>query len=226
MECPSCRAEVPGSKFCMECGAPLPRACHACGCAIPGAAKFCPECGAKLGLVGAPVSRSPASVPPAPAAPVASAERRQLTVMFCDLVGSTALSARLDPEDLREIIAAYHKCVAEVVGRFEGFVAKYMGDGVLGYFGYPQAHENDAESAVRAALATLEAVGQAAPAGERLAARIGLASGLVVVGDLLGVGAAQEQTVVGETPNLAARLQTLAEPDAVVIAQSTHRLTS
>src|SRR5215212_6190500 len=127
MECPSCRAEVPGSKFCMECGAPLPRACHACGCAIPGAAKFCPECGAKLGLVGAPVSRSPASVPPASAAPVSSAERRQLTVMFCDLAGSTALSSRLDPEDFRAVMAAYHAIVATAVQRSGGFVAKYLG---------------------------------------------------------------------------------------------------
>src|SRR5688572_7451386 len=143
--------------------------------------------------------------------------------MFCDLVGSTALSTRLDPEDLRELIAAYHKCVAGVVSRFEGFVAKYMGDGVLVYFGWPQADEADAERAVRAALATLEAVGPAAPVGEKAAARIGIASGLAVVGDLLGAGAAQEQTVIGETPNLAARLQTLADPGGAVIDAETRR---
>ena len=143
--------------------------------------------------------------------------------MFVDLVGSTALAARLDPEDMREVIGAYHRRIAETVGRFGGFVAKYMGDGVLVYFGWPQADEADAERAVRAALATLEAVGQIAPAGERLAARIGIASGLAVVGDLLGAGAAQEQTVIGETPNLAARLQSLADPGCAVIDAETRR---
>src|ERR1700757_5259852 len=151
------------------------------------------------------------------------AERRQLTVMFCDLVGSTALSARLDPEDLREVIGAYHAAVAEEIGRFNGFVAKYMGDGVLAYFGYPQAHEDDAERAVRAGLAVVAAVRRSkAPVPLRM--RVGLATGLVVVGDLIGSGAAREEAVVGETPNLAARLQALAEPDSVVIADSTRRL--
>jgi class 3 adenylate cyclase/predicted ATPase len=166
----------------------------------------------------------------APSAPVATeptrrdeAERRQLTVMFCDLVGSTALSARLDPEDLRSVIGAYHKCVAETVGRFDGFVAKYMGDGVLVYFGYPQAHEEDGERAVHAALAVIDAIGRL-DLSERLQVRLGVASGLVVVGDLIGEGAAQERGVVGETPNLAARLQDLAPPDSVVIAESTRRL--
>jgi predicted ATPase/class 3 adenylate cyclase len=153
------------------------------------------------------------------------AERRQLTVMFADLVGSTALSARLDPEELRDIIGAYHRGCAEVITRSGGFVAKYLGDGVLAYFGYPQAHEEDAERAVRAGLALTEAVakldaGQAAS----LRVRVGIATGLVVVGDLLGEGAAQEQAVVGETPNLAARLQGLAEPNTVVIADNTRRL--
>jgi class 3 adenylate cyclase len=155
----------------------------------------------------------------------ASAERRQLTVMFCDLVGSTALSARLDPEDLRGIIATYHRCCAELVERNGGFVAKYMGDGVLAYFGYPQAHEHDAERAVRAGLNLVEAVPKLATnAGSPLQVRIGIATGLVVVGDLIGTGAAQEQAVVGETPNLAARLQAQAEPGAVAIASSTRRL--
>jgi class 3 adenylate cyclase/predicted ATPase len=144
-------------------------------------------------------------------------------LMFCDLVGSTALSARLDPEDLREVIGAYHAAVAEVVGRFDGFVAKYMGDGVLAYFGYPQAHEDDPERAVGAGLAVVEAV-RRLQAPELLQVRIGLATGLAVVGDLIGSGAAQERTVVGETPNLAARLQALAEPDTIVIADSTRRL--
>jgi class 3 adenylate cyclase len=156
----------------------------------------------------------------------ASAERRQLTVMFCDLVGSTALSATLDPEDLRAIITAYHRCCTEMVERHGGFVAKYMGDGVLAYFGYPQAHEHDAERAVRAGLNLVEVVPKVATnAGSPLQVRVGIATGLVVVGDLIGVGAAQEQAVVGETPNLAARLQALAEPGGVVIASSTRRLT-
>jgi class 3 adenylate cyclase len=152
-----------------------------------------------------------------------AAERRQVTVMFSDLVGSTALSARMDPEDLREVISAYQKCVAETVRRFGGFVAKYMGDGVLVYFGYPQAHEDDAERAVRAGLELIDAVTGlkcAAP----LQTRVGIATGLVVVGDLIGSGAAQEQAVVGETPNIAARLQGIAEPNMVVIAESTRRL--
>jgi len=142
--------------------------------------------------------------------------------MFCDLVGSTPLSSRFDPEDLRELIGVYHRTVTETVGRFAGFVAKYMGDGVLVYFGYPRAHEDDAERAARAGLAVVEAMrGLSAP--EPLAVRLGIASGLVVVGDLIGEGASQEQAVVGETPNLAARLQALANPDSVIIADSTRR---
>jgi class 3 adenylate cyclase len=163
--------------------------------------------------------------PAASAAVVSSAaERRQLTVMFCDLVGSTGLSARLDPEDLREVIAAYHRAVADVVRSFDGFVAKYMGDGVLAYFGYPQAHEDDAERAIRAGLGVVDAMGPLDSKSVELQARIGIATGLVVVGDLIGKGSAQEQSVVGETPNLAARLQSLAEPNALVIAASTRRL--
>jgi class 3 adenylate cyclase len=155
--------------------------------------------------------------------PQDTAERRHVTVMFCDLVGSTALSARVDPEDLREVISAYQKCVAETVQRFGGFVAKYMGDGVLVYFGYPQAHEDDAERAVRAGLELIHAVG-GLKSSTPLQTRVGIATGLVVVGDLIGTGSAQEQTVVGETPNLAARLQGIAEPNSVVIAESTRRL--
>ena len=151
------------------------------------------------------------------------AERRQVTVMFADLVGSTALSARMDPEDLREVISAYQKSVADTVGRFGGFVAKYMGDGVLIYFGYPQAHEDDAERAVRAGLELVAAVG-GLKTHAPLQTRIGIATGLVVVGDLIGSGASQEQAIVGETPNLAARLQGIAEPNSVVIAESTRKL--
>jgi class 3 adenylate cyclase len=152
----------------------------------------------------------------------AEAERRQLTVMFCDLVGSTPLSTRFDPEDLREIVGAYHRCVTDTVVRFGGFVAKYMGDGVLVYFGYPEAHEDDAERAVRAALAVIDAVGRLATS-EPLNVRLGIATGLVVVGDLIGAGAAQERGVVGETPNLAARLQALARPGTLVVADGTRR---
>ena len=143
--------------------------------------------------------------------------------MFSDLVGSTALSASMDPEDLREVISAYHKCVAEIVRRFDGFVAQYLGDGVLVYFGYPQAHEDDAERAVRAGLELIAAVGVLKTSAS-LQTRIGIATGLVVVGDLIGSAAAQEHSIVGETPNLAARLQGLAEPNMVVIAESTRRL--
>ena len=186
---------------------------------------------------GLPPTGGPAAAPPSgtghahqakghqakPAA--AEAERRQLTVLFCDLVGSTALSSQLDPEDMREVIQAYQDACTDAITRFEGYVAKYMGDGVLAYFGYPRAHEDEAERAVRAGLAVTKAISRlAAPDGTPLAARVGIATGLVVVGDLVGHGAAQEQAVVGETPNLAARLQALAEPGSVVIAPATRRL--
>jgi class 3 adenylate cyclase len=163
---------------------------------------------------------------PAREAPVSLAERRQLTVMFCDLVGSTALSARLDPEDLRAVIGAYQRCCAAVIERSGGFVAKYMGDGVLAYFGYPLADEHDAERAVRAGLALVVAVARLDTAARTpLQVRVGIATGLVVVGDLIGEGEARERGVIGETPNLAARLQALAEPGTVVIGPSTRRLT-
>jgi len=176
-----------------------------------------------LGMEPPTVARPAANAISAPTSPsTIDAERRQLTVMFCDLVGSTALSTRHDPEDLRELIGDYHRCVADMVGRFDGFVAKYMGDGVLIYFGYPQAHEDDAERAVRAALAVIEAVGRL-PGRQDLRVRLGIATGLAVVGDLIGEGAAQERGVVGETPNLAARLQGLAMPNTLVIAEATRR---
>ncbi|MCE3248629.1 MAG: cyaI3, partial [Geminicoccaceae bacterium] len=155
----------------------------------------------------------------------AEAERRQLTVLFCDLVGSTELSGQLDPEDMGAVTRGYQQCCAEVVERWGGHVAKYMGDGVLAYFGWPQAHEDEAERAVRAGLALIDALaGHKTPAGAPLAARVGIATGLVMVGELIGEGAAREQTVVGETPNLAARLQALAAPGSVVISQATRRL--
>src|SRR6202040_3043206 len=168
---------------------------------------------ASTAMVAAPTPSAPAQV---------DAERRQLTVMFCDLVGSTALSTRHDPEDLRELIGDYHRAVSKTVGRFDGFVAKYMGDGVLIYFGYPQAHEDDAERAVRAGLAVIEAVGQL-QAREDLSVRLGIATGLAVVGDLIGEGAAQERGVVGETPNLAPRLRALPPRNPLVIGEPTRR---
>ena len=152
-------------------------------------------------------------------------ERRQLTVMFCDLVGSTAMSTEFDPEDMREVILEYQKAVEGEIERIGGYVANYMGDGVLVYFGYPQAHEDEPERAVRAGLSIIDTVSRlSTPSGERLAARIGISTGLVVVGDLIGKGETQERAVVGETPNLAARLQGVAEPNSVVISPSTRRL--
>jgi class 3 adenylate cyclase/predicted ATPase len=181
---------------------------------------------AVAGLSSADCQRAPdqpvAKIEPSPHD---DAERRQLTVMFCDLVGSTALAARLDPEDMREIIAAYHKCCARLISGNGGFVAKYMGDGVLAYFGYPLAHEHDAERAVRAGLAIVEAAPKLqTAAGAPLHVRVGIATGIVVVGDLLGSGESQERGVVGDTPNLAARLQGIAAPDSVVIAEGTRGL--
>ena len=176
---------------------------------------------------GAPPPRSadPDAAPSPATAPAGKAERRQLTVMFVDLVGSTALSGRLDPEDMREVLRTYQNTVTGEIARVDGHVAKLMGDGVLAYFGWPRADEDEDERAVRAGLAIVEAVGRlASPAGEPLAARVGIATGLVVVGDLVGEGAAREEAVIGETPNLAARLQEAAPPGAVVIAAGTRRL--
>jgi class 3 adenylate cyclase len=152
-----------------------------------------------------------------------TAERRPLSVMFCDLIGSTALSARLDPEDLREVIRTYQARVASTIRSFHGFIARYVGDGVLIYFGWPQAHETDAERAVRAGLAVAAAVSEASVAGEALQVRIGIATGLVVIGEPIGSGDSRQQTAIGETPNRAARLQSLAGPGQVVIDVATRR---
>jgi class 3 adenylate cyclase len=222
MRCPMCMSEnAAARRFCAQCGVPLPSPCPACGFENEPTARFCGGCGKAVGEVAAP---APPTTTPLPRTD--SAERRQLTVMFCDLVGSTALSARLDPEDLREVIGIYHRCCAGVTERAGGYVAKYMGDGVLAYFGYPRADEHDAERAVRAGLHLVDAVaGLDTAAGAPLHVRVGIGTGLVVVGDLIGEGAAREQAVVGETPNLAARLQALAAPSTVVIGPSTRRLT-
>src|SRR5204862_6491493 len=174
-------------------------------------------------LTAAP--EAPSSIPVAVTEPKThdTAERRQVTVMFADLVGSTALSTDMDPEDLREVISAYQKCVAETVRHFGGFVARYLGDGVLVYFGYPHAHEDDAERAVRAGLELVAVVGGLKTRTPQQV-RIGVATGLVVVGHLLPSGQSEERGIVGETPDLAARLHSIAEPNMVVIAESTRRL--
>ena len=221
MRCPKCMSEnAAARRFCAQCGVPLPSPCPACGFENEPSRQVLRW--VRQANRGGHRSRRRLSCP----APLRTdgAERRQLTVMFCDLVGSTALSARLDPEDLREVIGAYHRAVGEIVAGFDGFVSRYMGDGVLVYFGYPQAHEDDAERAVRAGLGAIDAVSRLDVKSVRLQARVGIATGLVVVGDLIGEGSAQERSAVGETPNLAARLQTLAEPDAVIIAAGTRRL--
>ena len=158
----------------------------------------------------------------------AEAERRQLTVLFCDLVGSTELAARLDPEELREVLHAYHATCASAIAKYDGHIAQYLGDGLLVYFGYPRAHEDDAPRAVRTGLAIVEAIrdfnsSAATRSDVRLAVRIGIHTGLVVVGEV-GDGAKHELLALGETPNLAARLQAIAESDAIVISGSTHRL--
>ncbi len=228
MQCLSCQATLPEAvKFCIECGAPAPSVCASCGFANLARAKFCAECSARLNP-----NRSddvPTALPAAESflaadRNLASVERRQLTVLFCDLVGSTLMSSRLDPEDLRDVIGAYHRCIADTVERFDGFVARYMGDGALVYFGYPHSYEDNAERAVHAALVLVSNIAKLDVLGERLHVRIGIATGVVVVGELVNAGAAREQTALGETPNLAARLQAVAGPDCIVIAETTRRL--
>jgi class 3 adenylate cyclase len=184
-----------------------------------------PQPGAQPGTADAP--RTPSC--PAPVAPQSSdAERRQLTVLFCNLVDSTALASRLDPEDLRTVVRAYQAVCAEVIQRFDGHIAQYLGDGLLVYFGYPQAHEDEVQRAVRSGLGMVEAVGTlntrlAQEYGVRLTVRLGIHTGLVVIGEI-GSGGQQEQLAVGETPNIAARLQGLAAPDTVVISEATAHL--
>src|SRR5262245_18646442 len=174
----------------------------------------------------AELQRAPAIAPQVGTEPGRErAERRQLTVMFCDLVGSTALATRLDPEDMRQVMALFHRRIAEVIDDYQGIVARYMGDGVLAYFGYPQAHEDDVVQAVYAGLALVEtAANLQTGVDSPLQIQVGIATGVAVVGDLIGEGSSQEQAVVGDTPNLAARLQALAEPGTVMISATTRRL--
>ncbi|HLQ63636.1 MAG TPA: adenylate/guanylate cyclase domain-containing protein, partial [bacterium] len=184
-----------------------------------------PQAGAPPGTADAPRTKTL----PAPATPSSpDAERRQLTVLFCDLVDSTALSTQLDPEDLREVVRAYQATCAEVIQRFDGHIAQYLGDGLLVYFGYPQAHEDTVQRAVRSGLEMVDAMGTLNTRleqahGVRLAVRLGIHTGLVVVGEM-GSGGRQEQLALGETPNIAARLQGLAAPDTVVISAATAHL--
>ena len=181
--------------------------------------------GTALGTESGTRVQSERAVTSAPATAPSEAERRQLTVMFVDMAGSTALSRRLDPEEMNGLIRSYQNTVAGELARFEGHVAKLMGDGVLCYFGWPQAHEDEAERAVRAGLAVVHAVAALElPDGGSLSARVGIATGLVVVGDLMGGGSAQERAITGETPNLAARLQAAAQAGEVLIAEGTRRL--
>src|SRR5438477_9009747 len=216
MQCTNCAAEVPvRKKFCGQCGAAVARRCPACGAANLVPNKFCGDCGTKLR------GDSPAVVQTVrDSRPV---ERRQLTVLFCDLVGSTALSARLDPEDFSAIIAGYRRCISETVDFFDGFVARHHGDGAMVYFGYPQAHEDDAERAVQASLALVQAV-SALPTKEKLSARVGIATGLALVGDMSDSAVSEEHGILGDTPNLAARLQSLAQPGGVIISDRTKTI--
>jgi class 3 adenylate cyclase len=228
MLCLRCRTENrEGRRFCAECGTSLALACSACGFSNEPGEKFCGGCGAPLTAPAPSVAPGRGPEQQAPPGRPSPAERRQLAVMFCDLVGSTALAQGLDPEDMRDVMRAYQAACAEVITRFDGHIAQYLGDGLLVYFGYPLAHEDDARRAIRAALGILRAL-QAVNSdrrqdrGGRLAVRIGIHTGLVVVGEI-GAGSKHEHLALGETPNLAARLQALAKP-TVVISASTHRL--
>jgi class 3 adenylate cyclase/predicted ATPase len=223
MQCQICEfTNRDGARFCEECGAGLEVVCLDCGAANSAGGRFCSACGASLGTNGAPTGV-------ADLARDAAAERRQLTIMFCDLVGYTALSAKLDPEDLRDLIRRYQTVAAAEIRRYDGSVAKFSGDGIMAYFGFPKAHEDDAERAVLAGLAIVESVRglHASPGHEQasgLSVRVGIATGEVVVGDLVGEGVSERWAVIGETPNLAARLQSVAEPNSVVISARTQRL--
>ena len=198
MECPNCRVDVPEhAKFCSQCGLALVLNCPSCGNNEPPGSNFCTKCGASFPVTGG-VPASP-GLAPSQSPRTTFAERCQLTVMFCDLVGSTALSVHLDVEDFHEVIAAYQKRVAEIVTGFDGFVARRVGDGVLVYFGFPHTGEDDAEQALRASLALVDGIA-ALESREPLQVRIGIATGVVVVGDLAGSGIANDTEVLGEGP--------------------------
>jgi class 3 adenylate cyclase len=251
MRCASCGFENPeGAKFCIECGEAITNSCRSCGFDNLSQAKFCANCGTAVAVTRTPLpaksrkrtgtpntrkrrgpAASPTTVQTRPASP--EAERRQLTVMFCDLVGSTPLAEKLDPEELREVILAYQQICADQIRRFEGYLARYIGDGLLVYFGYPQAHEDDAQRAIRAGLGIVTALPDLNTQLQQTArvlrdfplqVRIGIHTGLVVVGDMGGGGYRDPIAIVGETPNIAARMQGIAEPNTVVISEATARL--
>ncbi len=221
MHCPKCDTDNPtGNNFCGRCGSALVGLCTKCGAENPPTSNFCGKCGASLSV---PVSPSVAETPPVPVREPPG-ERRHLTILFCDLVGSTTLSAQLDPEEWRSMVAGYQRAAAEAITRFGGEVVRYVGDGIMAFFGYPVAHDNDAERAARAGLAILDAIAQLnqQPAHAQLAVRIGIDSGRVVVGR----GEGQVVDAFGDTANIAARVQAAAEPDTVVVTGDTHRLIS
>jgi class 3 adenylate cyclase len=244
MKCLKCQHENPdNAKFCIECASPMEFHCPNCGAITPATGKFCMECAydlrkpkeappkddsAPLRAISTSATSDIQEAAPASDVRVPDAQRRQLTVMFCDLVGSTELSARLDAEDLREVVRSYQETAAEVIQGFDGHIAQYLGDGLLVYFGYPQAHEDDAHWAVRAALGIVEGMETLnsrlkSEYGVQLTVRLGIHTGPVVVGEM-GGGGRHEQLALGETPNIAARLEDLAEPDTVVISAMTKRL--
>jgi class 3 adenylate cyclase len=220
MRCAKCDTDNRNDrKFCAKCGTALARQCPKCSAANQPGEDFCGECGTDL------ADTTPARIgSAAPSTVSVAGERRHLTVLFCDLVGSTAIAAQLDPEEWRETVAGYHRTASEAITRFDGHVAKYLGDGLMAFFGWPEAHDNDAERAARAGLAILDAIGKLneQPAHAKLSARIGIDSGSVVV----GAGAGHDADVFGDTPNIAARVQASAAPNTVAITDATHRLVS
>jgi class 3 adenylate cyclase/tetratricopeptide (TPR) repeat protein len=220
MRCSKCGADNrEAARFCDGCGAQMLAQCPSCGTLARSGARFCDSCGAAL-IAAAPVTIGVRT----PVTPLPVGERRHLTVLFCDLVNSTSIAAQLDPEEWREMVGAYHRAAAEAITRYGGHVAKYLGDGVMALFGYPEAHDDDAERATRAGLAILDAISKLNEEPERpkLAVRVGIDSGPVVV----GAGAGREPDIFGEAPNVAARVQAVAEPDTVLITAATHRLVS
>ncbi|MBI3247518.1 MAG: zinc ribbon domain-containing protein, partial [Deltaproteobacteria bacterium] len=252
MHCANCGAENPtGARFCIECAAPFGKRCPGCGVENLPRARFCSNCATPLTEGETGKASNPQPPTPTPQSP--SGERRQLTVMFCDLVGATALSAQLDPEDLRDVVRSYQQTSATVIERGGGHIAQYLGDGLLVYFGYPVAHEDDAARVVRAGLAIIAALQERGPSplvgegqgegakisaihpphphllpqGEKelrqLHVRIGIHTGPVVMGEM-GGGAKREHLALGETPNIAARIQGQAAPDEVLISAATSRL--
>src|SRR6266849_6669259 len=230
MRCPSCGVENPeGAKFCIECASPFPRRCPSCGAENLPRAKFCAACATPL--TGRPEGEKATGGkgetakdfgPRTSDAGLSAGERRQLTVEFIDLVGSTTLSQQLDPEDYHGRVRAYQAACGQVIARYDGHIAQYLGDGVLVYFGYPAAHDEDAVRAVRSGLDIVAAVGQL-ECTPPLQVRIGIHTGPVVVGEI-GAGARTERLALGETPNIAARVQGHAEPNTVVISSATYRL--